>query len=192
MNPTIFTSERRASSNFVNHHWTAPLRLPGEVGIIATTDATALFITAANYLVGPIGEGPITLPTTEAIVENSDVPIERSIVHVECVHDHSTEGPTTMSQKRKSDSNYPHGRKKGRMSGPQENSDIEQTTTVGSSRNSKRTSARAGLGGSVIEQPIARRTSARRVAEIWSPERLLSNPKSKLASCNLKVHAVKA
>lgn len=135
----------------------------------------------------------MTLPTGEGIAENSDVQIESSMLHVEYIDDTSnpvTEACTTMSQKRKSHSNSPDRRKKGRTSGPPENNEIEQTTIVGS-RNSRRASARVSLGRSVNEQPIARRTSARRVAETWSPEFLLSNPKSKLASCNLRVLAVK-
>src|SRR2546430_1286887 len=132
----------------------------------------------------------MTLPRTEAMAEHSDAAVERSMTHVECVHDHSnpaSETPTIMAQKRNSDSNSPHARKRGRMSEPRENNDIEQIATGRPSRNSTRISARAGSSRSVIEQPIARRTSARRVAEIWSPEFLLSNPKSKLTSCNLKV-----
>jgi len=132
----------------------------------------------------------MTLPRTEAMAENSDGPVVRPMTHGECVHDHSnpaSETPTIMAQKRNSDSNSPHARKRGRMSEPRENNDIEQIATVRPSRSSTRTSARAGSSRFVIEQPIGRRTSARRVAEIWSPECLLSNPKSKLTSCNLKV-----
>ena len=131
----------------------------------------------------------MTLPTSAAIAENSDVSSELSTMHVEYTHDYSmpvTEVSTTMSQKRKSDCNSPENGNKARRSEPAEKNAIEQTTTVCSSRNTRRISTRAGLGRSVNE-PLTRRTSARRVSETWSPEFLLSNPKSKLARCNLKV-----
>jgi hypothetical protein len=91
-----------------------------------------------------------------------------------------------ISQKRRSGRKPSGSAKKARTAGLDVSDSSGQTTTLGSPRYTRRTTRSVHKPG---DEPTAGRTPSRRVPEIWSPEYLLANPKSKLARCNLNVTA---
>jgi hypothetical protein len=93
-----------------------------------------------------------------------------------------------ISQKRRSGRKSSGSAKKAKTAGHGHDvgDSSGQTTTLGSPRYTRRTTRSVHKPG---DEPTAGRTPSRRVPEIWSPEYLLANPKSKLARCNLNVTA---
>ena len=130
----------------------------------------------------------MTLPT---VANNADFSSKSAIGNMERIHDQSltpAEDTETASQKRRPDRKSSGSVKKAKMSVPDPSDAMEPATTVASTRNARRTTAR-GVSSKSGNDPEARRTSSRRVPEIWSAEYLLANPKSKLVRCNLNVIA---
>jgi len=88
-----------------------------------------------------------------------------------------------ISQKRRSGRKSSGSAKKARTAGLDVGDSSGQTTTLGSPRYTRRTTTRSVPRPG--NEPTGGRAPSRRVPEIWSPEYLLANPKSKLARCNL-------
>ena len=111
--------------------------------------------------------------------------VEGSVEHFREVTPADTE---FISQKRRSGRKSSGSAKKARTAGHDVGDSSGQTTALASPRYTRRTTRHSSVSKPGSE-PAAGRTSSRRIPEIWSPEYLLANPKSKLAHCNLNVTA---
>src|SRR5579859_3906060 len=92
----------------------------------------------------------------------------------------------SRSQKRRSGRSIAAAAKKAKTSVHDNSNSTSPATPIVSPRTARRTTAHS-VPNKPGNEAEPRRTSSRRVPETWSAQHLLSNPKSKLAHCNLNV-----
>ena len=127
--------------------------------------------------------------TLTADTHEGDPGSTSSVDSAEHIHKPSmppAEDTEMRSQKRRSGRSVAAAAKKAKTSEHDNSNSTGQTTPVVSPRTARRTTARS-VPNKPGNEVAPRHTSSRRVPETWSAQHLLSNPKSKLAHCNLNV-----